>query len=318
MISVQIKSGVTTRWRCTVLRSWLFVVAAVFGSLSEAQTQPPKEQQQEKDAQEVVDQLEKPLYNPFLERYVLDELKQLRVDVANAKLELTREVVDRELSVSDKALNYATSTVTYFFYLIAGASSILVFIGWTSIRDLKDKVQHHADEEISRLVNIYEGRLQKIENEITQKSKHIEENRQEIELTQGIHALWLRAAQEHAPQNKISLYDEILRLHPNDVEALTYKADAVLDINEPQWAMNLCQQALFNDPNYAHAYYQLACSQVALGQLNLAVSALREAVARSDFYVEEMARDEALRALRDHEGFQQIIEQHAADPETKA
>lgn len=41
-------------------------------------------------------------------------------------------MVDRELSVADKIMAYATDTVTDFFYLIAGATSIL--IGWILLR----------------------------------------------------------------------------------------------------------------------------------------------------------------------------------------
>ena len=40
--------------------------------------------------------LQKPLYTPFLERYVLDELKQLRVDQARSKQELMQQILDRE------------------------------------------------------------------------------------------------------------------------------------------------------------------------------------------------------------------------------
>ena len=55
-------------------------------------------------------------------------MKNLRQMIADTHLELTEKVVDRELSVADKALAYATDTVTYFFYLIAGAST---FSSWS-------------------------------------------------------------------------------------------------------------------------------------------------------------------------------------------
>ena len=84
-----------------------------------------------------IDELQKPLYSPFIERYVLDELKQLRIDFANQKHELMQQILDREHSAVDRGVTYATSTISYFFYLIAGATSLLVIIGWTSIRDIK-------------------------------------------------------------------------------------------------------------------------------------------------------------------------------------
>jgi tetratricopeptide (TPR) repeat protein len=254
-----------------------------------------------------VEQLEKPLYSPFIERYVLDELKQLRTDMAAQKAELIQQIVDRELSTVDKAVSYATDTVTYFFYLIAGASSVLVLVGWSSIREIKERVHSLADEEISKLVNEYEQRLQAIEQQMNQKTLHIEENREEIELTQEVQSLWLRAGQENNSYSKIAIYDQILKLKPNDCEALTYKADAVLELNEPQWAANLCHQALIQDQDNSHAFYQLACAYTTMNKLDDAVSYLRKAIERSETYRDQVSEDPALQPLLDYEPAQRVL-----------
>lgn len=261
-------------------------------------------------AENVVNALEAPLYNPFVERYVLDEVKALRVELAAQRIEFTKELVNRELSAVDKALGYSTNTVTYFFYLIAAVSSVLVLIGWTSIRDLKEKMQGHADEEISKLITTYERRLRAIETQLTKKTQHIDENRQEIERTQEIHSLWLRAGQESNLQSKLAVYDEILHLRPTDAEALTYKADAVLDMGEPQWAINLCRQALAEEPNYAHALYQLACAKVMLENYDEAIRYLREALIQAETYRQEMASDPMLKPLHDMPEYQALVDNH--------
>lgn len=259
-------------------------------------------------AREVVDTLEDPLYSPFIERYVLDELKSLRQDMANTRAEMIQQIVDRELSVSDKAISYATNTVTYFFYLIAAVSSILVIIGWTSIREIKEKVHGLADAEINKLIQIYEQRLRAIEAQLTQKTKHIDENREEIEKTNELHALWLRVGLEHNPGAKIAVYDEILKRRPKDYEALTYKADAVLELGEPQWAVSLCLQALDIDPEFSHAFYQLACAKAALGQMDEAVQYLSEAFDRMEILDESLLSDPALEPLQDYPPFKELIE----------
>jgi cytochrome c-type biogenesis protein CcmH/NrfG len=254
-----------------------------------------------------VEKLEAPLYSPFIERYVLDEIKQLRIDQAITKSELIQQIVDREHKSVDRAVEYATSTVTYFFYLIAAASSILVLVGWTSIRDIKERVHSLADAEITRLITEYESRLEKMEYLMKQKTLHIEENREEIELTQELQSHWLRAQQEPSPSNKITIYDEILRLKPTDGEALTYKADAVLELNEPQWAASLCHQALKIDPENSHAFYQLACAYTAMNQMDDAIRYLKEALSRRDSYLEDIKADSALEPLVNHELFAELI-----------
>ena len=267
------------------------------------------------EAEIKVEDLQAPLYSPFIERYVLDELKSLRTEMAAQRNELTQRMVDRELSAVDRGVTYATNTITYFFYLIAGVSSILVLVGWTSIRDIKEKVHSLADEKISRLVNEYEGRLQSIEQQLNQKTQHIEENREEIEMTREVQTLWLRAAQEHNPQTKISIYDQILTINASNCEALTYKADAVLELDEPQWAVNLCHQALQIDPDNSHAFYQLACAYTTLGQFDDAVQNLNEAITRTELYQNQLLNDAALKPLHDYPAFRKLLHLNGNDGE---
>lgn len=295
-----------------ILVCCLLLLIASAGSSDPALNSSPDTTSQATDtveakAEKHVDQLKEPLYSPFIERYVLDELKALRTEMAAQRVDLTHRIVDRELSSVDRGVTYATNTITYFFYLIAGVSSILVLVGWTSIRDIKEKVHSMADEKISKLVNEYEGRLQSIEQQLNQKTQHIEENREEIEMTREVQSLWLRAAQEHNPQTKIATYDQILKLQPDNCEALTYKADAVLELHEPQWAVNLCNQALRMDPDNSHAFYQLACAYTALGQFDEAVQNLTEAVLRTELYQQELLEDPALKPLHEIASFRELL-----------
>jgi tetratricopeptide (TPR) repeat protein len=254
-----------------------------------------------------IDSLNKPLYTPFIERYVLDELKQLRIDLAAQKNALLQQIVDREHSSVDRGVAYATSTVTYFFYLIAAATSILVLVGWTSIRDIKERVQSLADEKVSSLINEYEIRLEAIEQQLNQKTKHIEETREVVDLAQEVQSLWLRAGQEANLNNKITIYDRILKLRNEDPEALTYKADAALELGEPQWAANLCHQVLEIDSNNSHAFYQLACAYAALGQPDEAVRFLAEAVQRTESYRNDLMNDPALESLHGLASFKELL-----------
>lgn len=287
----------------------------LFASTGSAETAPPTGSEEQEssvlaaenstiDAR--IEALEKPLYSPFIERYVLDELKQLRTDLLNQKAELIQQMTDRQIGSIDRGVTYATDTITYFFYLIAAVSSMLVILGWNSIRDIKDKVHTLADEEINKLVRQYEERLDSIEQQLNQKTRHIKKNKEEIELTQEVQSLWLRAGQDHSIYNKVAIYDQILKLKPDDCEAFTYKADAVLELKEPQWAANLCQQALAIDPNNAHAFYQLACAHTAMDRLDEALQYLKQALEQSETYREYMLTDDALIPLRGLPEFSEI------------
>ena len=217
------------------------------------------------DLRESIKTLEKPMYTPFIELYLLEESKALRKEMQNTRAELIEKVVDKELSVADKTMSYATDTVTYFFYLIAGATSILVVIGWNSIRDMR--------------------------NQLTS----------------------LKASQETSQQNKISAYDQILDLRPDDVEALSYKADAVLEMQEPLWAISLCQRALKLAPDNGHAHYQLACAYAEIGRWEDAVSTLKKAIEISEAYRDDASVDVSFDQLREHESFRVLVSEDEED-----
>ena len=285
---------------------WLLLVSSIaVAQPAERHSDDPAPPERPGFGEQIVD-------SPFVELYVLEELKQLRIDLAAQKHEMTQQIVDRELHSVDRGVEYATDVVTYFFYLIAAASSLLVLIGWTSVRDMKERVHSLAEEQLSGLISEYEQRLDKIEHSLNKKTREIEENREEILLTQEVHSLWLRADQEVSASNKIVIYDEILKLVTNDTEALTYKADAVLELGEPQWAVNLCNQALEVDPDNGHAFYQLACAYTALEHLGEALRCLREALIRSEVYKETLVNDPALDALKETEGFRRLLDDEAS------
>nr|WP_286037019.1 tetratricopeptide repeat protein [Microbulbifer variabilis] len=105
-----------------------------------------------------------------------------------------------------------------------------------------------------------------------------------------------------------------MRLRHEDVEALTYKADAVLELNEPQWAANLCQQALGIDPDNSHAFYQLACAYTAMEQFDEALRYLAEAIKRRESYRDEILSDNALQPLAVSDVFKDLDKVIAQTP----
>jgi tetratricopeptide (TPR) repeat protein len=256
----------------------------------------------EEKALNAVKSLEKPLYSVFIERYVLDKLKQLQTDQAQIKQELIPQIVDREHYSVDRAVSYATDRVTYFFYLIAAATSVLVLVGWTSIRDIKERVHSLAGEKVSKLVHEYEKHLATIENQLKQNTENLEE----IGLTQDVQSLWLRAPQDSFPAKKIIICDEILKLRHDDCEALTYKTDAVLESSESQWAANLCHQTLHIEPDNSHAFYRLACTYNAIEQFDEALRFLVEAINRRDIYLQDICKDPAPQSLVNDEKFKEL------------
>ena len=267
----------------------------------------PESKQQTEHNNKVIDDLDKPLYNPFVERYILDELKTLRTDQQSQRAEFIERFTATELGASDRAINYATSTVNNIFYIIAAAASILALVGWSSMREIRHKLSDVIEQKVAHISEDYEQRLLVLESKLKDRTNRIIEAQEEITRTNTMHSLWMRAGIEATHQAKIEVYDQILSINPKDMEALAYKADEVLDMDEPQWAINLCNKALLIDENYAYAYYQRACANSTLNQLDAAIEDLNRAIELSSTYIEEAKTDKSLVNLKGTQAFDDLL-----------
>lgn len=244
---------------------------------------------------------------PLMERYVLDELKLLRQDYQALEKRMITEITDRELEVADKSLNYANVTVTYFFYLIAGAASLIALVGWQSLRDIKTNTKKLADQQLSDIAAQYERKFQALERDLKRKTRIIAENNKEIERINEIHNLWLRAQHSQTPEQRMEIYNEILKIRPGDLEALTHKADAAMEMGEHHWALSISNRVLEVDDKNANALFQRACAYAKLGAEEQAISDLEVAVAESASLREAASEESDFESLHGHERFDSLI-----------
>ena len=86
------------------------------------------------------------LDKPLIERYILDDLKDLRVENMKLRTEVEKRITKAEVEQTDRAARYVTDTIGNIFYLIAAATSILVFSGWNSLRDIRSKTENIVEE----------------------------------------------------------------------------------------------------------------------------------------------------------------------------
>ncbi|SHJ37433.1 hypothetical protein SAMN04487911_1193 [Arenibacter nanhaiticus] len=254
-----------------------------------------------------VDSIQQPLYRPLIERYILDEIKSLRQENQSLKAQVTKQISEAKLESSDRAINYTTSTVNNIFYIITAAASLLVLLGWRSLNDIKKSLKIDMAKKIQTLTSDYESRLQQIEVKMTERSKVIIETQKNITDTNSIHSLWMRAGLEKGDEDKISVYDEILSIKPDDIEAMTYKADALLEIGEVRWALNLANNAIDLDKEYALAYWQRACAYSQLDKQTEALKDIKKALELSDTLEDELLNEKHFENLHDNKSFKLLI-----------
>ncbi len=247
------------------------------------------------------------LDRPLVERYILDELRALRQDQQDLERRLTIQITDRELSVADRSLSYSNVTVTYFFYVIAGVASLVALIGWQSLREVKHNTREMADKSINKIAQEYERKFVALEQDLKRKSRIITENNREIEVINEIHNLWLRSQSVQTAEQRIDVYDEILKIRPGDLEALTYKADAVMEMQEYHWAMSLCNRVLELDNDNGPALYQRACAYARLGAEDQALEDIQRAIEISPSMRDLILEEPDFESLYGNKNFNALI-----------
>ena len=286
--------------------SVLFVCLNLFsGIVNSAEKQPASPTAQQE--QQALQQLKEPMYKPLMERYILDELKAVRQDKQKLREDVTKQVTHAQLDTADRALTYTTDTINNVFFIITATASILVLVGWNSLRDVKNKVEDIVNTRVSVITDEYEDRLKILEEKLRVRSEEILSNQERISVTNEVHSLWMRANLESDFANKIEIFDEILNRKPEDVEAIAYKADALLEINETAQAIELCNQAIDIDSDYGYAYWQRACAYALTHKHADALADIKMALEYSPNLRNELLHESAFASLHDNDSFNTIV-----------
>ncbi len=259
------------------------------------------------EMQKRIDALDKPLYTPFTERYLLDTVKDTRIEVDRLRAQMHEKLAQKELKVTDSVINYATSTINNMFYIIAAASSVLVLLGWSSLRDMREKLKESINDQVSDVIRQNEERLAELEKNMAERSRQVLKNQEDIARTNTIHSLWMRAGLESNPQSRIEIYDKMLEIRERDAEVISYKADAALELGESNWALNLSNEAIQVDPDYPNAYYQRACAYAVLGYHDNAIADLQRALELNEHYLDDIQDEKDFETIRGLEEFQALI-----------
>lgn len=251
--------------------------------------------------------IDKPLYKPLVERYILDELTDIKRDHYKLRSDVEQKISRAEVEHTDRSARYITDTIGNIFYLIAAATSILIFAGWNSLRDIRKKTEEIVEARVDQITEKYNEKLNSLQMTLTEQSQKILENQNKIYSTQYIHSLWMRSNLETNPQSKIELYDEILKLNNNDAEVYAYKADAVLDLDEYEWALNLSNKAIDIDSEYGYAYWQRSCAYAKLGNVSEAVLDLELALSKSPNLKDEIEDESSFEDIKDIKAFREVL-----------
>lgn len=146
----------------------------------------------------------------FTERYMLDDLKQLRSTVESLKREIFVEIQAREIWAIDKALSYSSNAVSFFSILITILITSIWIVWWKTIWDIKKSTKESMDRETKKIIENFQEKIQELEKE------------------QKINILWRQFNTSESDKEKMMLLDKIYTIRPESQYALVERSNIYL------------------------------------------------------------------------------------------
>ena len=145
-------------------------------------------------------------------RYILEEVKNLRIELESLRREMQVEMNKKQIETIDKALSYSANTVNYFFILITLTIMWVWIFWWKSIKDVKNRWSNSFEKEVEKSIFESQSKLQELEKEQIRQSKQTLLDQEYIMKKQESGYLWSQYNREESLRDKFKLLEEISEL----------------------------------------------------------------------------------------------------------
>ena len=145
-------------------------------------------------------------------RYILSEMKDLRVSLETLKREVFVELQAKEIWAIDKALSYSSNAVSFFSILITILVTSMWIVGWKTISELKKWIKDSMDRETQKIIDNFQEKIIDLEKE------------------QKINILWRQFHSSASEIEKLLVLDKVYNLRPESQHALVERSNIYLSM----------------------------------------------------------------------------------------
>jgi len=162
----------------------------------------------------------------WTQRFILTELKELRIWLEATKRELNEELNARELATVDRALSYSWNTVNFLWLIITMAVTGFWLVGWRTMKDVRENLTTNFEKEVQKRVKAEQRKLEefmkRFEEEQLKQSKGILKNQEFIQKKQEAGYLWSQYNREENPSGKLDLLEKVALIWLEEDEILIH------------------------------------------------------------------------------------------------
>lgn len=187
----------------------------------------------------------------WTDRFILTELKELRVWLEWVKREIYTEIQATQLETVDKALSYSANTVNFFFVFITIIIMWFWIVWWKTIWDIKKSTKESMDRKTSRIIHNFEKQIAELEKE------------------QKVNIFWRQFSILESDKEKMDMLDKIYNIKPDS----QYVAIERWNIYLSMWLYNKVLEATESIVSWnrtehqPHALYNRVCAYAWLNNM---------------------------------------------------
>ncbi len=217
----------------------------------------------------------------WTQRFILTELKELRIDQETLKREIYQDIQSREISAIDKALSYSANTVNFFFVLLTVVIAWFWIVWWKTIGDIKNATKASMDRETKKIISQFQKKIEELEKE------------------QKINILWRQYNTSDSDKEKINILDRIYYLKPESQFVTIEKSNVYLSMWLYDKVIEITDSIVSWDraKHQPHALYNRACAFNCLDDKENAIAAINNLLSLAPDYREVIQDSEYLANL---------------------
>ena len=223
---------------------WLFVISIYFTNTYANMSQ---EEENTSTGQIII-----PEEISWTDRFILTELKELRIGQEEVKREIYTELQNRQLETVDKALSYSANTVNFFFVFITIVVMWFWVVGWRTLWDIKKTTKESMDRETKKIISNFEKQIAELEKE------------------QKINILWRQFNVADSDHEKMNILDRISYIKPDSQYVAIERWNVYLSMWLYEKVLEVTEPIVSGDrtKHQPHAFFNRTCAYYGLKNID--------------------------------------------------
>lgn len=217
----------------------------------------------------------------WTDRFILSEMKDLRVDLEWIKRELYKEIQDMQLDTVDKALSYSANTVNFFFIFITIIVMWFWVVWWRTIWDIKKATKESMDRETKKIIKNFEKQISELEKE------------------QKVNIFWRQFNISESDVEKMEILDKIYRIKPESQYVTIERWNVYLSMWLYEKVLEVTDSIISwkRTKNQPHALFNRACAYLWLNDIDNVISTISYLVQLAPEYKDLIKESEYMESI---------------------